>query len=117
MVYVSLVELLPQASQAMAELVGERTGGWIATACFFGGIGISALIDSLVPEPDNPHEPTSLLDIARAKAGQAGDPAEQNRPALARVGLLSALVIGIHNFPEGMATFASGLAEVTCRAP
>ena len=34
-------------------------------------------------------------------------------PALARMGLLSALAIAIHNVPEGMATFAAALADTS----
>jgi ZIP family zinc transporter len=115
MVYVSLIELLPAGIQLIGGVHGERAGGWIGTGCFFGGILISALIDKLVPEPENPHEATSLADIRAARTGELGAPAgaddEVYRPALARVGLMSALAIGIHNFPEGIATFASALAD------
>ncbi len=116
MVYVSLVELLPESQKMMTEAMG-KSGGWIATACFFGGIIVSAIIDKLVPEPENPHEAISLEDMERAKAGE-DEPApladsDARKPELARVGLLSALAIGIHNFPEGMATFASSMADIS----
>jgi len=116
MVYVSLVELLPQATNAIAHSHGPGKGSWIATGCFFGGIAISALIDSLVPEPENPHEVVSLDAMRRAKA--EGETAATTAtpvadPALARMGLLSALAIAIHNVPEGMATFAAALADTS----
>lgn len=116
MVYVSLVELLPQATNAIARSHGLGNGSWIATGCFFGGIAISALIDSLVPEPENPHEVVSLDAMHRAKA--EGETAATTattvaNPALARMGLLSALAIAIHNVPEGMATFAAALADTS----
>ena len=38
---------------------------------------------------------------------------EANDPALLRLGLISALAIAIHNFPEGIATFASAIKEPT----
>ncbi|MBI4880565.1 MAG: zinc transporter ZupT [Planctomycetes bacterium] len=112
MVFISLKELLPGADALIGGALGERQGGWIATACFFGGVIVSAIIDQLVPEPENPHEAVSLADMARARAGERPAPsgAGGQKPSLARVGLLSALVIGIHNLPEGMATFASALA-------
>ncbi|MBN2344415.1 MAG: zinc transporter ZupT [Deltaproteobacteria bacterium] len=117
MVYVSLVELLPGAQEMIGISIGERWGGWIATAAFFGGIGISALIDKLVPEPANPHEAIPLSEMTRAQSecekGSAGAPSDTGKTSLARVGLLSALAIGIHNFPEGMATFASSLADMS----
>ena len=113
MVFVSLVELLPQAGIQIASELGDRAGRWLATGCFFGGIGISALIDRLVPEADNPHEAVPLADIARASAGPGGLSAPGPTKPLARVGLLTALVIGIHNFPEGMATFVSAIADAS----
>lgn len=117
MVYVSLVELLPTSQELITESLGENMGAWLGVACFFGGIGISALIDKLVPEPTNPHEPVSpdAMNLARVEGNK--DPGavttELGKKSLARVGLLSALAIGIHNFPEGMATFASSLADTS----
>jgi len=117
MVYISLVELLPQAIEAMGRSLGEKPGGWMALGCFFGGILISAIIDRLVPEPDNPHEAVSFEDMKRAaeeSSGLAQPPEDETpNPALARLGLISALAIGIHNFPEGMATFAAALADLS----
>ncbi len=40
-------------------------------------------------------------------------PADRNQKKLMRMGLLSALAIGIHNFPEGIATFAAALQDPT----
>jgi ZIP family zinc transporter len=117
MVYISLVELLPSASELMGESLGEGPGGWFATGCFFGGILISAVIDKLVPERDNPHEAVSLEDIKRVKLDRAAteptSTAERREASLARLGPLTALIIGLHNFPEGMATFASSLADTS----
>lgn len=115
MIYVSFLELLPAGSHLIAATLGQRPGGWIGTACFFAGMGLSALIDKLVPEPENPHELISLEDILRAREGEGPDPAasQVHEKSLARVGALTALVIGLHNFPEGMATFASGLADTS----
>jgi ZIP family zinc transporter len=120
MVYVSLVELLPHGMVEIGVVLGEKPGAWVGLGCFFGGILISAIIDQLVPEPENPHEAVPLADMKRATAEAHGKevPAEEavNKPALARIGLLSALAIGIHNFPEGMATFAASLADLSLGA-
>jgi len=115
MIYVSLVELLPVGSEMISATLGEGPGGWLGTGCFFGGMALSALIDKLVPEPANPHELVSLGDILRAHEGEpAPEQSSQVSPqSLQRVGLLTAIVIGLHNFPEGMATFASGLADTS----
>jgi ZIP family zinc transporter len=110
MVFVSLCELLPQGVAVVSRELGHEAGGWVANGAFFGGILVSALIDRLVPEGQNPHEAVTLEDIMRVTS--PGESAAQDRPrSLSRVGLLSALVIAIHNFPEGMATFLASVAD------
>jgi zinc transporter, ZIP family len=117
MVYVSLVELLPTAQEMMSGSMEGKIGDWLATLFFFGGIAVSAIIDKLVPEPENPHEAVSFEEMMRAHDGRFLEtdslPRGKGKKSLARVGLMSALAIGIHNFPEGMATFASSLADVS----
>jgi ZIP family zinc transporter len=117
MIYVSLVELLPVASDLMEQSLGRNTGGWVATGCFFGGMLVSAVIDKLVPEPENPHEVVSLEAIRSARqtgeVTDSGHAADARAASLARLGPLTALVIGLHNFPEGIATFASALADTS----
>ncbi len=95
MIYISFMELLPEASEHFSEAV---TAAW-----FFGGIGFTALIDRLVPSDENPHEmpPPGGVYPARMK----------------RTGTMVALAIGIHNFPEGMATFVSALDGIDVALP
>jgi ZIP family zinc transporter len=95
MIYISFMELLPEAS----EKVGETWG----LAAFFIGIGIIALIDMLIPEPENPHEFAGIDEPAVV---------HKENSRLMRTGLFMALAIGIHNFPEGLATFASALGNL-----
>lgn len=107
MVYISLVELLGQAQQRLTEYQGHTAAAWIAIASFFGGIAVAALIDYLVPEDENPHEARGPEDIHGAGNG------EFSSTKIKRSGVLFALAIGIHNFPEGIATFAAGLDSLT----
>jgi ZIP family zinc transporter len=95
MIYISFMELLPEAT----ETVGEYWG----LAAFFIGIGIIALIDMLIPEPENPHEFAGIDEPAVV---------HKENSHLMRTGLLMALAIGLHNFPEGLATFASALGNL-----
>jgi ZIP family zinc transporter len=111
MVYVSLVELLPSSIELMAKAMGQGVGDWVAVGCFFGGMLLSAVIDSLVPNPENPHEAVSLEQIREISEGDQHALDQRKLAALKRLGPLTALVIGLHNFPEGMATFASTLAD------
>ncbi len=102
MIYVSLVEIFVKAQDALVEVHGDVAGSWITVGAFFGGIFIIALIDRMIPSYENPHEahPIELMEQTAT-----------DKTRLMRMGLLSALAIGIHNFPEGLATFFSTLSD------
>jgi ZIP family zinc transporter len=95
MVYVSLVEMLPKAS----DLIGHGLGVLV----FFTGILFIGIVDLLVPEIENPHHYEGLEE-------PAASPHDGHR--LLRAGVMTALAIGIHNVPEGLATFTSALSDV-----
>lgn len=103
MIYVSFVELLGQADTTLGEAWGERMGSAISVAAFFGGILLIGIIDRLVPSFENPHEARQVEDM---------DKHPQN-PHLMRMGVMTALAITIHNFPEGIATFTTALENQT----
>jgi len=126
MLYVSFVEILYKGSNALVESFGDPLGHWINTASFFVGILLIAVIDNLIPASGNPHEthseavtaplhdeaaPLPLLEYAR----RATDPPPHEHAVhpdkLMRMGLFTALAIGIHNFPEGLATFLAALQD------
>lgn len=106
MIYVSFVEILVKSQEALVSYYGGSTGEWMTALSFFLGILIIALIDKLVPELENPHEPVSDKNLTIMKEGSLNDKIE-----LQRMGMFSALAIAIHNFPEGLATFASALSN------
>jgi ZIP family zinc transporter len=104
MIYVSFVELFPNAKDSLVAELGRVTGYWITVLAFFGGIVFIAIIDKLVPSFENPHE------AHRAEEMDVPELAAKFRK-LYRMGLFTALAIGIHNFPEGLATFVSALKD------
>jgi ZIP family zinc transporter len=110
MIFISLAELFPEAQTEIMAISSFRHGEALVLLAFFGGMGIITLIDFLVPEYENPHEASGLsLDAKTAAVGvveQTG-----NEKALQRLGLMSALAIAIHNFPEGIATFIGALND------
>jgi ZIP family zinc transporter len=106
MIYVSFVELLAQARGVLDESFGRSSGGWAATAAFFGGVLVIAIIDRLVPSAENPHEAQLIEHMTPQGQRQAAANSK-----LLRMGMFTALAIGIHNFPEGMATFAAALSD------
>ena len=104
MIYVSFAELLRESQAALTAAWGERLGSGISVAAFFGGILVIGIIDRLVPSFENPHE-------ARPVEQMEHHPQKNRR--LMRMGLLTALAIAIHNFPEGIATFTTALEDQT----
>ncbi len=104
MIYISFMEIYPEAVQHLTNSSGEKLGKWFALLGFFFGILLIALIDRLVPKPKNPHE---VHKIEEAESCKVIDKTQK----LIKVGLLTTLVITIHNFPEGLATFMSGVSQ------
>ena len=107
MIYVSFVEILPEAQCFLIEQYGEKAGHWYTAIAFFVGIGIIALIDFLVPSHENPHE----LKNVDCGDGPCPELKELHEKKLLRMGLFSALAITIHNLPEGIATFMTAAAD------
>jgi ZIP family zinc transporter len=89
MILVSFVELLPVSMKTLNFMQ--------AHAGFLAGVAVYFLIDLLVP-----HEYVGVREVSSG-------PGSKSR--LLRTGLLVALGVGIHNFPEGMATFTSSLND------
>lgn len=108
MVYVSFVEILQKAKEAIMLDFGEKTASLYTILAFFAGIFIIALIDHLIPAFENPHEIRRVEDVV--KNGEKD-------PRLVRMGLFTALAIAIHNFPEGIATFMAGLSDTSVAIP
>ncbi|MDE5953636.1 MAG: zinc transporter ZupT [Duncaniella sp.] len=107
MVYISFMELMPQAVESLEAIYSDRVATSIMLAAFFGGIGLIAAIDYLVPEDENPHETHTMNELERP----------DSHHKLKRTGTMLALAIGIHNFPEGMATFISCLDGLEVALP
>ena len=109
MIFISLAELFPEA-QAMISEIGLPHGEAFVLIAFFVGMGIITLIDFTIPEYENPHE-ASGLSLSDKTAAVGVLEHTGNEKALHRLGLLSALAIAVHNFPEGIATFIGALND------
>lgn len=127
MLYVSFVEIFFKGVDALAQRFGETGAHWINAGSFFGGMLLIGLIDNLIPAAENPHETHSAaetlplrdpsapipdcqaLSETQTKAPDAHDHSANRK--LLRMGLFTALAIGIHNFPEGLATFLAALQD------
>lgn len=104
MIYVSMIEIFVKAKDSLIEAVGDPLGYVYTTIAFFAGILFIGIIDWLVPNVENPHEPKMVEDIEET-------PEEIKKRNLLRMGMFSALAIAIHNFPEGLATFVGALED------
>ena len=123
MLYVSFVEIFFKGLAALTERFGDYWGHWINAGSFFGGMLLIGLINNLIPAGENPHEirtetETRPLHDERAplapspevrEALHLGEGHTHDHHKLMRMGLFTALAIGIHNFPEGLATFLAAL--------
>lgn len=105
MLYVSMIEIFVKAKDAISISQGEKYGYMWTVAAFFCGIFLIALIDKLVPAYENPHEMNTEKIIEQSS--------QKDKAKLLRMGVFSAIAIGIHNFPEGLATFMGGLSDPT----
>lgn len=110
MIYVSFVELFTAANKALTQELGQQNGSWLTVASFFCGMLLIALVDKLVPSFENPHEIRKVEEMGDAQKGI-------KYQKLFRVGIISALAIAIHNFPEGLATFAATLKDSSIGIP
>lgn len=129
MLYVSFVEIFVKGVDSLTETYGDYWGHWVNAAAFFGGIVLIGIIDNLIPAAENPHEARSEeataplqdpsaplpMDYAPPKKKHPehdqGPMTPEKEKKLLRMGLFTALAIGIHNFPEGLATFLSALQD------
>src|SRR5690606_4967079 len=73
---------------------------------FFGGILLIGLIDKFIPSFENPHEMRAVEEMTDAKR-------KKPKNNLYRTGIFTALVVAIHNFPEGIATFMTAMNDTT----
>jgi ZIP family zinc transporter len=120
MMFVSFAEMLASSI--------HDAGFLPAIACFFGGTVLMFAIDLVVPHLFVSEQADkwvkdgaeACFDLPTGQDAGRGHgwrrrhrrgPARENRHSLMRAGLLIALGIGIHNLPEGMATFAGAIKD------
>ncbi len=96
MLSVSFMDLFPNAEILLRHVAGERMSVVFSVLFLILGLMIAGLIDVFVPH-----------DAYDAKTG------EQPHQNLFRVGVVSTAAIGLHNFPEGIATFMAGYKDLS----
>lgn len=115
MLFVSLADLYPQASEMINSQLGINNA-WLAVLCFALGMLSAILIDFFIP--DHIQESMFTKQIDANEAHKDSTDCAQNENAeitigkIKRAGLLTAIVVALHNFPEGLATFSLASQDV-----
>lgn len=94
MISVSFTDLLPNANTLLIAYAGEKTAVLLGVVFLLVGVLLAAMLDKFVPHEEEPD----------------GDGKVHEN--LFRVGFISTLAIGLHNFPEGIATFMAGYENI-----
>lgn len=100
MIFLSFTDILPEADKMLA-VNYPNVHEWLVFVGFIVGIVVAILIDYFLPDHVDPEE----LENPDAPC--------RNHHKIKRAGLLTAVAICIHNFPEGMATFMTTTQNVT----
>ena len=113
MIYISFVEMLPEARNYLVESMGAERGEWWTLISFFIGIFIILIIDKFVPESFNPHEVKKMEDAEPFQKVENANwcNIRGDSQKVIRAGMLTALAVTIHNFPEGIATFIAASSD------
>ena len=102
MVYVSLAELVPNSEGMLTEYYSAITSKMLTFLGFFFGIVIAVLIDYFIPD----HIEEDFLNGRK-----------KQRRKIHRAGLITAIAVTLHNFPEGMATFLVSSQDLALGIP
>ena len=102
MIYLSFIEIYQEAQTYLCNTHGPKNGKILAVLAFFFGVTLMAFINEFIPEPNQPHR------IHRNYKAQLNDSIPKPGK-LYKTGLFTALAVTIHNFPEGIATYISGI--------
>lgn len=105
MIFLSFVQIIPLGVDSLTPAVGDSSFA-IVIGMFFIGMGLVALIDKFLPHGFNPSHVEGREDELSAE-----DKKENRR--LMRSGLMVAVVLGLHNFPEGASTFIASYQELS----
>ncbi len=108
MLFISLVDLYPESCEIIKNQLGEN---YLFLAVLFFAIGIltAVLIDYFIPDHIQSQMFTKQLG-ANEKHEDSTDCKEDENAIISigkikKAGILTAVVVAIHNFPEGLATF------------
>ena len=109
MLFLSFMEIMPEAMKDLEESVSSNSARIIATSAFFVGIILSAIIDRLFPE----HISSAEIEIERNCANSKSGKKSHSHIDMSKLGAFAAFALTVHNFPEGLSVFISGVDNVS----
>lgn len=108
MIFISLVDLYPESCEMIKNQMGENYL-WLSIIFFALGVLTAVVIDYFIPDHLQAQMFTKQLG-ANEKHIDSTDCAQNENAVISigkikKAGILTAIVVAIHNFPEGLATF------------
>ena len=126
MIYVSFMEMLPEGIHHIQEYIGEDYS-WVALLWFFSGMFITAVIEKFVhvfagefhDHGDHEHRHYTHGHTENHRHNHVESTLKKNNENghLSKLSLMSAIAIGIHNIPEGLALFTLGINDISLAYP
>lgn len=109
MIYAAFVEILPESMESLEGMFPGGKGTLIASGAFFGGIVFMLLTEKFCL-PHNHHGHHHGEEEEHHHHHHHDEHELRNR-SMYRMGIMTAIAIAIHNFPEGFAIFTSALKD------
>lgn len=116
MIFISLVDLYPEAKEQIVAQMGNNLA-WLTVLFFALGMLVAILIDYFVP--DHIQENMFNKQIGANEQNIDSTNCEENENAvisigkIKKAGIITTVIVAVHNFPEGLATFFTTTQNAT----
>lgn len=118
MIYLSFMEILPQGMHLLGDSVSGTRANIIVLVSFFGGMIFIAFLEKIVHSMGGHHHPHIGEDKDHSHSHHHSSADEHlDKKHLEKLAIMTAISIGIHNLPEGLAIFTAGLKDITIAIP
>lgn len=108
MIFISLVDLYPEASKLIKEQMGDSYL-WLTVICFALGMLSAIIIDYFIPDHIESDAFLKQIGANEKHTDSTTSILNENAPIeigkIKKAGIVTAIVVAVHNFPEGLATF------------
>ena len=115
MLFVSLVDLYPEATEMIRAQIGQNLA-WLSILCFGIGMLIAVLIDFFIPDHIQDSMFTKQIGANEQNKDSTDCTEDENAiisiGKIKRAGIITAIVVAIHNLPEGLATFTLATQDI-----